>query len=314
LRAEKTPVLVYHPRRTAEYERRLRPRSDLTVLACYSEAEVRERAAGAEVVFAWKLPPGSLAAARRLRFVQLMGAGADDLLGDPDFDRSVPVATARGRFGPWLAEYVLGMLALVEKDFRRSLRQQAAGRWEPYPVGRLHGKLLGVAGLGSGLAVARAAAALGMRVRGYRRHPAPVEGIEQVRGPDGLGDFLCELDYLALVLPLTPATRGLIGRRELERMKRTAWLVNVGRGGVLRERELVEALRDGVIAGAVLDVFEEEPLAPSSPLWRMDNVVLTPHIAAPSEPEIMVELLLRNLANHREGRPLEGTADPERGY
>lgn len=306
-------VLVYHPRLTPAYVELLQGRG-LSLLPCHNAAAVWEQAAAAEVVFGWRLPPGSLAEARRLCFIQLMGAGADDLLADPAWDRSVPVACARGAFGYWMAEYVLGLLLAVEKDVPRLLRQQAVRRWEPYRVGRLHGKTLGLAGLGSSRRLTGAAAALGMTVRGYRRTPEPVEGVEHVWGPGELPAFLTGLDYLVLALPLTGATRGLIGRDELGRLKPSSWLVNVGRGAVVREPELIEALRDGVIRGAVLDVFTHEPLPPGSPLWSMDNVVITPHLAAPSLPEDMVGLLLDNLDNYQAGRPLAGRVDPERGY
>ncbi|MDQ7794256.1 MAG: D-2-hydroxyacid dehydrogenase [bacterium] len=307
-------VLVYHPHLTAEYEVLLRGQLDLTILPCLTEDEVAARAPAADVVFGWRLPPGSLAAARRLRFVQLMGAGADDLLADPTFDPRVPVACARGSFGPWIAEYVLAMLLMVEKDIRRLVRQQEASYWDPYRVGTLRGKVLGLAGLGSTRDLARAAGALGMTVVGYRRTAGRVEGVRQVWCGSQLPAFLSGLDYLVLALPLTLQTQGRVGMTEFSYMKPSAWLINIGRGRVVREQDLVKALRAGVIRGAVLDVFAEEPLPPESPLWTMDNVVVTPHVAAPSLPQEMVRLFLGNLRRQLAGQPLEGLVDRERGY
>jgi glyoxylate/hydroxypyruvate reductase A len=249
-----------------------------------------------------------------LRFVQVMGAGVDDLLRDPAFDRSIPLVSARGKFGPLMTEYVLAMLLAVEKDVRRLFRQQDERAWKPFRPGYLRGKVLGLAGLGSTAQLARVADTLGMIVLGYRRQPAPVAGVRDVYGPGQLSTFLRDLDYLVLALPLTPETEGFLGMAEFRQMKPSAWLVNIGRGRVIREPELVEALTARTIGGAILDVFSEEPLPPTSPLWSLDNAVITPHLAAASIPGTMVELLLANLDNLRAGRPLEGRVDVERGY
>jgi glyoxylate/hydroxypyruvate reductase A len=292
----------------------LRGQPDLTLVTSHTERELAEQLPLADVVFGWRLPARTLAGARHLRFVQVMAAGVDDLLGNPAFDRALPLVCARGTFGPLMTEYVLAMLLAVEKDVRRLFRQQEERTWKPFRPGYLRGKVLGLAGLGSTAQLARVADALGMVVLGYRRQPAPAAGVHEVYGPGRLDAFLRQLDYLVLALPLTPETEGLFGLPEFRQMKPSAWLINIGRGRVLREPELVEALRARVIRGAILDVFAEEPLPASNPLWTLENAVITPHLAAASIPETMVELLLANLDNWRAGRPLQGLVDPERGY
>ena len=316
LEVETSRILIYHPnpRAAAKYEELLQGHAGLSLVTSHTEEELAGHLPHADVVFGWRLPAHRLAGARHLCFVQVMGAGVDDLLRDPAFDRAIPLACARGTFGPLMTEYVLAMLLAVEKDVQRLFRQQKERVWKPFRPGHLRGKVLGLAGLGSTAQLARVADALGLVVLGYRRQPAPVAGVREVYGPGQFSAFLRDLDYLVLALPLTPETEGFLGLSEFRQMKASAWLVNVGRGRVVREQDLVEALTARMIRGAILDVFAEEPLPASSPLWSLDNAVITPHLAATSIPETMVELLLANLDNWQAGRPLRGLVDPARGY
>ncbi|HCC32953.1 MAG TPA: hydroxyacid dehydrogenase [Clostridiales bacterium] len=309
-------IVIFHPdpRTAAKYEELLKGQPGLTLGTAHTERELAERLPQADVVFGWRFPAHTLGGARHLRFVQVMSAGVDDLLRAPGFDRTIPLACARGTYGPLMTEYVLAMLLAVEKEVRRLFRQQEERIWKSFRPGYLRGKVLGLAGLGSTLQLARVADALGMVVLGYRRQPEPVAGVREVYGPDRFIPFLRELDYLVLALPLTPETEGFLGLPEFRQMKPSAWLINIGRGRIVREPELVEALSTRVIRGAILDVFAEEPLPASSPLWALDNAVITPHLAAASIPETMVALLLENLDNWRAGRPLKGLVDPDRGY
>jgi phosphoglycerate dehydrogenase-like enzyme len=183
----------------------------------------------------------------------------------------------------------------------------------------LHGHRLGIVGLGAiGSAIARLGTAFGMDVAAVRRRPeAPApEGLERVFGPDGLDELLRFSDYLVLCAPLTAETAGLIGARELRLMKPDAYLINVARGKLVREADLVDALRERVIAGAGLDVFEHEPLAPSSPLWDLPHVIITPHTSGFTEHywEKASEMFADNLRRYDRGEPLFNVVDKALGY
>jgi len=308
-------ILVYTTEQLDRYPpllRRALPGARL--LVCRSPAEVLRKMPVAEVAFGYRIPPEAFAAARRLRLIQATSAGVDSLLRAP-LPAGVPLCRAVGVFEDRMAEYTLAYLLAVSQGVPRVLAQQAAHRWSPFLPQYLQGRLLGIAGYGAiGRLVARKARALGMRVWGLRRTGGGARGAERVFRMEEMGAFLKPLDFLVLVLPLTPSTRGLIGRRELRAMQRTAWLVNIGRGPVVDEATLLTALNRGWIAGAVLDVFAEEPLPPDHPFWRHPKVIVTPHIAGAAFPEREVTLLVENLRRLRTGRPLKGLVQHARGY
>ena len=244
--------------------------------------------------------------APRLRFLQCMFAGAGEQvraanLTAQELDR-VAIASTSGVHAVPLAEWSLfGLLALT-KQLPRLLRDRHERRWERYPVHELRGKTLIVVGLGEiGREVARLAEAFGMDVIGIRREPDT-----DAVGPDRLDEIVGKADAIVVTLPLTEQTRGLIGRQTIERMREGAIFVNVGRGAVVDEEALIDALRSGKLGGAALDVFAEEPLAPSSPLWQLDNVIISPHTAALSwhENERIVELFAENLRRYLHGEQL----------
>jgi glyoxylate/hydroxypyruvate reductase A len=281
---------------------------------CRTPAEAIRWMPEAEVAFGYRIPPEAFAVARRLRLIQAASAGVDALLRAP-LPAGVPLCRAVGVFEERMAEYALAYLLAVSQGVPRILAQQARRRWEPFPPHYLAGRLLGIAGYGAiGRVIGRRARAFGMRVWGLRRSRGKARGAERTFGLERLRAFLAPLDFLVLTLPLTPLTRGLIGRRELQAMRRTAWLVNISRGPVVDEAALLAALDRGWIAGAVLDVFAEEPLPPTHPFWRHPKVIVTPHIAGPAFPEREVDLLAENLRRLRTGRPLKGLVRRRRGY
>jgi phosphoglycerate dehydrogenase-like enzyme len=201
------------------------------------------------------------------------------------------------------------------------LRLQAARTWmgvphEP-PANPVTGKTVGIVGTGAiGREVAWRCQALGLRVLGLRRSPQPEPGFQEVVGPGELPSLLGASDFLVLAAPLTPETRGLLGEAELRMMKPSAYLINVARGALVVEDDLVRALREGWIAGACLDVFEREPLPPDNPLWGLENVMITPHYSysSPDGIDRAVEEFEGNLARYQRGEPLANQYDPERGY
>jgi phosphoglycerate dehydrogenase-like enzyme len=310
-------ILVYHG--SAEtYRALLADRfPDLEVSAGAGDELLDRHVEDAEVLLAWRFPVEALKRARRLRWIQLTSAGADHLLGAGAVRPDVVVTNARGIHGAVMADYALGVMVMLQWNFPRLLRSQAAGVWRHQYTEPLAGKTLGVVGVGAiGGEIARRGAAMGMTVLGMRRDPRPVAGVERMFGPGELGEMLPRCDVVVLVVPATPETRRMIGEPELRRMRRTAFLVNVARGSVVDEPALVRALEEGWIAGAALDVFESEPLPATSRLWGMENVIVTPHIAGEPDdyPRRVMTVFAENIRRWRAGQPLVNVVDPARGY
>ncbi|HEX2188153.1 MAG TPA: D-2-hydroxyacid dehydrogenase [Longimicrobiaceae bacterium] len=285
---------------------------------------------GAEVYLGYGVPPELLRAATgppegRLRWAHSGAAGVGGSL-HPEMLRSEVVLTnSAGIHAEPIADTVLAMALHFARGLDFAVRAQAERRWDktPWeapdaPVRELGELTVGVLGLGGiGRAVARSFAALGARVLATRRGDAPgPDGVETLRGSDALGRLLERSDVLVVAVPDTPATRGMLGRAELERLPRGATLVNVARGRVVDEEALVEALREGRLRGAALDVFTREPLSADSPLWDLPNVLVTPHVSGTShrfwrrETDLVVENLRRYLA----GEPLLNVVDKRAGY
>ncbi len=288
------------------------------IVVSHLDHELAARIGEIEVLLAFRPPKGMWAGAARLRLIQMMGAGVDALLPAPDLPAQVRVTNARGLHGAQMSEFALAMMLALAKRIPRALEQQRAHLWKLYGLPQLGGKTLGILGLGAiGAAVAEKARAFGMRVIGTQRVAKEVPNVDLVvTGPEGAARVLGESDYVVILLPLTPETRGSIGARELDQLKPGAYLVNLARGGIVDEHALLERLRSGRIAGAASDVFAREPMPPSDPLWDAPNLIVTPHVAG-LEPEYMVrlmELAADNVSRLEGGRPLRNLVDRERGY
>ena len=307
-------VLVYHAdRRYAELVRV--PKRGVSVRIAATASEAAGAIGDAEILYAWKFPPQLYAKASRLKWMQVMGAGVDWALV-PELPPSVQVTRAPGVFGPWMAEYVLGWCSWVTQKMKTYRDAQRQRRWDDHVLpDRLSGKTMTIVGLGDiGRDIARVARGLGMRVLGVSRRGRPVREAARVYPVTAMARALREADFVVLLLPLTAETRGIIGPDALAVMKSTAWLINIARGAVVNESALLEALEQKRIAGAVLDVFDREPLPPSHPLWRVDNVVVTPHISGPSTPDAIAPVFNDNLARYLAGRPLRHVVDRQQGY
>lgn len=273
----------------------------------------------AEVMVGWNLPREAIARAPNLRWIHSTAAGVDQLLFPEVLERDILVTTSSGIHAIPLCEHVFAMLLALSRRLHHAICQQIHHRWDRRGCvgGELGGGTLGILGLGHiGVELAKRAAAFEMRVIGTKRTPSPVPYVERVLPPEGLDEVLAESDAVVIALPLTPQTRGLIGERELRLMKPTAFLINVGRGPIVQEAALLRALQEGWIAGAGLDVFEQEPLPPDSPFYDLENVILTPHVAGTS-PRYMdraIPLFCENLARYVRGEMLLNVVDKERGY
>ncbi|MBI1886753.1 MAG: D-2-hydroxyacid dehydrogenase [Chloroflexi bacterium] len=289
-----------------------------------SEEEARRNLeavlAQTEVIFSSPIvPPDILTLAPALRWVQLTSAGVDRLVESDLLRSGVMVTTASGIHAVPIGEYVIGMMLAFAKGLPRAFRAQSEAAWRPYLAEELEGKTVGVIGLGAiGKHVAKLAKGLGMRVLAVRRSDGapPVEHIDRLLPRSGLAELLAESDYVVVAAPLTAETRHLIGDEQLAAMKPSAVIINISRGAIIDEMALVRALKEGRIAGAGLDVFAAEPLPPESDLWRLENVIVTPHISGgtPRYLERAVALFCDNLRRYLAGEPPRNLVDVGRGY
>lgn len=285
-----------------------------------AEREAAEHLDTADVLIGWpRMPRACMERATRLRWVQSLSAGIDRL--DRDTFAGITITNASGVAAVAMAEYVIGAMLLFAKGFPTFMRRQQAREWDRRTQAReLAGATCGIVGMGAiGGETARRAKAMEMRVVATRRSPDPRptdQFADELMLTAELPRLLEQSDYVVLAAPLTPETRGMIGRDELAAMRRSAVLVNVGRGPLVDERALIEALQDGTIAGAALDVFEREPLAADSPLWELENVFITPHVSAGSQryDERAADLVAENLRRYLAGESLHNVVDIGRGY
>lgn len=287
----------------------------LEVAACKTAGEASRHAGRSTIILG---EPARVArvveGARALKWVQSTYAGVEELLR-PGARADFILTNVKGVFGPIMSEYVIGYLLALERRFLEVYRNQCDGTWRRLPYKSLRGRLLGLCGLGSiGRHLARTAGHFGLRVWGFKRTAETVPEAERVfTGPE-FEKFLSGPDYIVNTLPSTPATVGLFNDTAFRRMKKTAVLINIGRGDTVDEAALMQALRQGAIGGAVLDVFAHEPLPEESPLWTLPNVIITPHNSGVSFPADIVELFSENYRRFIKGGPLLYRVDFERGY
>ena len=260
--------------------------------------------------------------AHKLRWLHAIASGVDALLFDEFRDSEVILTSEKGLVGEHLADHAFGLLLMLTRQLATA-HGLGADCWNHRPEMRaqeieLTGATMGLYGFGgTGRAMARRAAAFGMNVIAMDRDPVPASPeVQRVEGPDFFDELLARSDVLAICVPLTPETRNKFNRDAFRAMKDSAFLVNVTRGEVMVEDDLVEALTSGHIRGAALDVAPREPLPADSPLWSMPNVVMTPHTAGASQFRAArnIDRFVRNLKRLRRGEPLEGVIDKQLGY
>ncbi|HUL34407.1 MAG TPA: D-2-hydroxyacid dehydrogenase [Candidatus Eisenbacteria bacterium] len=256
-----------------------------------------------------------------LRWVHSRSAGLERSLFPELVASEVPLTNGTGVFSDSLGEFVLGAMLYFAKDFRRMIRSQARGAWDPFTVHCIAGKVVGIVGYGDiGRSVAERARAMGMTVLALRRNVSRARDrdalVAKVYSSENRKELLAQSDYVVVAAPLTEETRGMIGEAELAVMKPTAVLINVGRGPIIEEKALIRALSENRIKGAALDVFEQEPLPPGHPFYRMENVLLSPH-CADNTPEWLADAMKFFVAQYgrfRAGEPLQNIVDKQRGY
>jgi phosphoglycerate dehydrogenase-like enzyme len=312
-------VLVhYHkPEFLKRFEELLREaRGDLRLLVCEDRDSIEKAVPEVDIIFAGStFPLDVLDRATKLKWIQSMGAGIENFLRAGLIPPDVVLTRVRGVFGNIMSEYATAYIYAMTQKMPAVFENKRKKSWGYYLVDSIRRKTVGVMGLGSiGSTVAYRLQLTGAETIGFDGQERNMPFLSRVYGPSELEAFLKRIDFLVLCLPHTKGTEGILGARELGWMKDTAYLINIARGPLVDEKALLDALKNGGIAGAVLDVFNEEPLPESHPFWDLENVIITPHISGPSIPEEITEIFLRNLELFEKGAELEGVVDLARGY
>jgi phosphoglycerate dehydrogenase-like enzyme len=297
------------------------------VLKTSEKMPLRALIGQADILYTWHLSREVFPLARRLQWVHTPAAGVDHLLYPSFVQSDVLLTNSRGLAGDAMADHAFSMILALARRLPDAVRFQVQHRWgqevlwtTPPPPVALHGKVLGIVGLGGvGVQLAARARAFGMTIIATRRFTTKKPpALARIYLPDELPELLAESDFVVLCPPLTPQTRGMIGRKELRRMKKTAYLVNVGRGELVQDAAIIAALREGWIAGAALDVFGTEPLPRNSVFWNLPGLLITPHYAGtyPEHVARATALFLDNLKLFLAGKRsrLKNLVDKKLGY
>jgi phosphoglycerate dehydrogenase-like enzyme len=286
-----------------------------------TQTEAHEHAADAEVILGF-VPHSLFEAAPKLRWAQATSSGVDAFLYPEFRDSDVMLTSEKGLVGEHLADHAFGLLLMLTRQLTTAYKM-GPDAWNHRPELRrqqveLSGLTMGIIGFGgTGRAVARRAQAFGMHCQAIDRDDVPNSPeVAEVKRPDCLAELLGSSDVVAICCPLTPETRGLFNKEAFAKMKPSAFLVNVTRGEVVVEDDLVAALHERLIRGAALDVAPREPLPPDSALWDMSHVVMTPHTAGASQYRAgrNIDRFIRNIEHLRRNEPLEGVINKQLGY
>lgn len=307
----------------AERLRNTFPQLEVVHLADYVDLE--DEICEAEIVVAWSLRPQQLAVANKLRWIHSPAAAVHQLIFPELVNSDVILTNARDVHGPVVAEHVIALILALAKKIPQSVRFQQRRFWgqqqvwsEPPRPREITGATLGLVGLGSiGREVAKRASALGMHVIASREHPEKgADNVAALFSPAQLDELLLQADFVVLAAPLTSRTSNLLDTTRLARMKPDSYLINISRGPLVDESALADTLRKKRIAGAALDVFSKEPLPPESPLWDLDNLLITSHTAALTEKlwDRHYALFSDNLRRYLNQEALLGVVDKLRGY
>lgn len=299
--------------------------SDLRFFKLPADGETPPEGRDAKVLFRCGMPKPALqhmlAQCPDITWIHSCTAGFEPMQVPEVEERGIIITRSVTTFSDPIGEWVVGCIFLMAKRYPMLMKFQREGFWLPVPheppADPIRGRTVCIIGTGGiGREVAWRCDALGMRVLGLRRNPTPMPYFEQVVGQDQLPMLLKEADFLVLSSPLTPLTRGMIGAEQFKQMKPTAYLINIGRGALTVEKDLVQALQEGWIAGACLDVFETEPLPAESPLWSMENTIITPHYSysSPEGLDRAIDEFGEQLKLFLRGEPVANQFNKERGY
>jgi phosphoglycerate dehydrogenase-like enzyme len=296
--------------------------SDISVRCAPNLKALRDALPGASVLLGWKFDATELHdawdCADHLRWIQWPGAGVDAILCPFLVEGDIVLTNMHGVFDRAIAEYVLGLMLAFSKGLPETCYAQKERRWAYRLTERLEGGQVLVVGVGGiGRAIARMLGAVGCRVHGVGRSARSSDSdFAAIYASEDLDQVLADADYVVAAAPLTEKTRGLFGAKQFATMKQSARFINVGRGASVIETALVEALQKKQIAGAALDVFENEPLPPNSPLWDFENVIISPHMSGDYDGHhaAVVQVFLDNLSRFKSGEPLLNQVDKRLGF
>ena len=312
-------VLVYYhiPKFLKRYEQLLKEgRNDLSFFICDNKEKIEQHIEEADIIFSGHTFPVQLIPkAKNLKWIQSISAGVENFVLSGSIPENVILTKITGVHGPIMSEYVLGYILAVTLNVKNAFESQKKKDWPYYVPETVRAKTVGMIGLGSvGACIAYKLHLVGAEVIGLEEQEKKLPYIGREYMVSELKEFLERSDFVVMSLPLTPKTRGIFGEKEFAMMKKSAYFINISRGPLVREEALVNALKSGQIAGAILDVFSEEPLPKNHALWELDNVIITPHISGPSIPEDIARVFLENLERFEENEELIGVVDREKGY
>lgn len=307
-----------------EYMKEIRSVSPrISVEKCVEKNALIDAMKDVEVLHAGLFDKDILATADRLKWVHNRLVGMDKFLFPEMLKNDILLTSSRGIHKTQASEHTMSLILAWSRNLHKFMRNQLKAQWQrPSGVSvcdELWGKTIGIIGVGSiGAEIAVKAKVFNARVLGLSRRAGRINlsGVDELFPPERLAILLQRSDFVVLAVPLTPETQGMIGEEELRHMKKTAVLVNIARGGVVQEEKLIKAIKDGWIAGAALDVFETEPLPPDSELWKLENVIITPHVAGttPHYYQRSTSLFIDNLKRYLNGEPLINLIDKKKGY
>jgi D-2-hydroxyacid dehydrogenase (NADP+) len=268
-----------------KYQKALRPKfPEVFIHAAKKEEEIGDFVEKMQILLTFRISDDLIKRASKLEWIQSMATGVDYIINLPSLRKEVLVTSTRGIHGPQMSEIAFLLMLALNRNLPQVVRNQDLRIWERWPTKLLYEKKVGILGIGViGEEIARKSKAFGMTVYGIDIVKRMVDAVDYFYEPNELVKVLREVDYFIIVAPLTPQTQGMIGTRELSSMKPTAFLINIGRGEIIDEEALIQALNSGKIAGAALDVFRQEPLPKDHPFWRMKNVIVTPHVGGMSD-------------------------------
>lgn len=312
-------VLVYYhiPKFLKRYETLLKEkRNDLPLYICDNKEKIEQHIEEADIIFSGHtFPVELLPKAKNLKWIQSISAGVENFVLSRSIPEQVVLTKITGIHGPIMSEYVLGYILAITFNMKYAFESQKKRDWPYYVPDTLRSKTVGVIGLGSiGACIAYKLHQVGAEVIGLEEQEKKLPYMSREYLVSETKEFLERADFVVMSLPLTPKTKGVFGAKEFAAMKKNAYFINVSRGPLVQEKALVNALRSGQIAGAILDVFSEEPLPKNHELWELDNVIITPHISGPSIPEDIVKVFLENLKRFEANKELVGVVDRDKGY
>lgn len=264
-----------------EYKKFLEPKfPELSIYAFAAEEEIGDAIEKIDIIMAIRISDQLLKKATNLKWIQAKTTGVDQIVSLPSLRKDILITSTRGIHGPQVSEMAFLLMLALNRDLPRMIRNQDKRVWERWPAKLLFQKKVGILGVGViGEEIARKCKAFGMVVYGIDIVQRKIEAVDQFYGPEALVQVIQEVDYFIISAPSTPQTYKMVGTKLLSSMKPTAFLINLGRGDIVDEEALINALKTGKIAGVALDVFSTTPLPKDHPLWGIKNVIITPHVA-----------------------------------